>query len=460
MEEPVTFSLSSAYGQAAQTFTLGEGRLARPRFRYSASMSLGFDDNILQVPTNSVGVPEIRQKVLVDPGVPEAQFAQVPIFRTEIRIINGNFVRVQVPTGQTRSVLVEPARPPKFKEVVVQPEIPPAERLGSFFARASANYEIQFASRRTVFTFDLRGNADYYFDRPNDQTDLNGSLSFNYVRRLTPRLQFSASANLAYLSQPDVRRLNTPTRNVGDYFNGTSKFDLAYRWSSRFTTVSSLSLNALHYTEPAQQTGDYFETLFGTEARYLWSPRLTVLVEGRYGLTMYPNTPALESSTLYGLLGAEYRFSARLSGTIRAGLSQRTFDNNRESAVTPYLETTASWRLLPTAFVSWNSRFGFEEPPDSHTEVQSLRTGLSLVNAFSARLRGSGGVTYIRRVSTNNLFDSEVTEHTVDANLGMEYQWSRRLSLNAVYSFTDVFSTTKVTDYYRNRVFFGVEYSF
>jgi opacity protein-like surface antigen len=273
-------------------------------------------------------------------------------------------------------------------------------------------------------------------------------------------MQFSASANLAYLSQPDVRRINTPSRNVGEYFNATSKFDLSYRWGPRFTTVSSLSLNALSYTEPVQQPGNYIETLFGTEARYLWSSRLTVLAEGRYGFTTYPNTPVLESHTIYGLLGGEYRFSARLTGTLRAGLSQRTFNDTGESSVTPYMETTASWRLLPTAFVNWSSRFGFEEPSDPNSQVQSFRTGLSVINAFSARLRGSAGVTYIGRTTTNDVVDTDVTEHTVDANLGLEYQWSRHLSLNAVYSYTDVFSTAKVSDYYRNRIFFGVEYSF
>ncbi len=459
-EAPASFSLSSAYGQAAQTFTLGEGRLARPRYRYSVTLSFGYDDNILQSPTVSEAIPEVRQEVLVDPGVPQAIFQQVPIFRTETRVVNGNFVNVQVPTGQTRLVLVEPARPPEFESVVVQPEIPPTERLGSFFARTSASFETQFASRRTVFTFDLRANADYYFDRPNDQTDLNGSISFNFIRRLTPRMQFSASANLAYLSQPDVRRINTPTRNVGEYFSTTSKFDLSYRWSPRFTTVSSISANALNYSEPAQQVSNYLETLFGTEARYLWSPRLTVLVEGRYGLTMYPNSPTLESRTAYALMGAEYRYSARLSGTVRAGLSQRTFVETGESSISPYLETTTSWRVLPTAFVTWNNRFGFEEPPDASSQVQSFRTGLSFINAFSARLRGSAGFTYISRTTTNELAESEITEQTVDANLGVEYQWSRRLSLNGVYSYTDVFSTTKVSDYYRNRIFFGLEYSF
>jgi hypothetical protein len=36
----------------------GEGRLARPKFRYTGSVSFGYDDNILQTPTNSPGTPD------------------------------------------------------------------------------------------------------------------------------------------------------------------------------------------------------------------------------------------------------------------------------------------------------------------------------------------------------------------------------------------------------------------
>ncbi len=47
----LTFVRPNAYGQSSQIFnSVGIGR---PRFRYTASVQIGFDDNVLQTPTNS-----------------------------------------------------------------------------------------------------------------------------------------------------------------------------------------------------------------------------------------------------------------------------------------------------------------------------------------------------------------------------------------------------------------------
>ncbi|RYD84900.1 MAG: autotransporter outer membrane beta-barrel domain-containing protein [Verrucomicrobiaceae bacterium] len=307
---------------------------------------------------------------------------------------------------------------------------------------------------------DLRGNADYYFSRPNDQLDLTGSLAFSFLHRITPRMQFSASASLSYLSQPDVRLVNGPSRNVGDYFSATSKFDLSYRWTKRFTTVTSFSLNSLLYSQAAQQFGDYYEGVLGTEARYGWSPRLTLLADVRYGQISYPNNSLLNTHTLYLLLGGEYALSRQISTSLRLGESIRTFDESGGSSAAPYAEATASWRYSPRGFLSLNSRFGFEESGSAETETQSLRVGLSATHAFSARLRGSMGVTYVHRTSTNEIANTDFAEQTFDFNLGFDYAFSKRMSFNGSYVFTTSTSDAEANDYYRNRIFLGVQYSF
>lgn len=429
--------------------------MARPRFRYSVSVSTGYDDNTLQTPTVTQEIPEITIPVEVEPATPAVTLQEV-VLVPQVKLIEGVPTVVQVPTTVTRVV---PAKPAKVEDVVVQKRIPAQERVGSFFTRASGNYEITFASRRTVFTMDLRGNADYYFSRPNDQTDFTGSLAFNFLHRITPRMQFSASASLAYLSQPDVRLINGPTRNVGDYFSATSKFDLSYRWTKRFTTVTSFSLNSLLYTETAQQIGNYYEGVLGTEARYAWSPRLTLLGEVRYGQITYDQNSLLNSSTIYLLLGGEYVLSKRISTSLRLGESIRSFETGGSDA-TPYLESTVSWRYNPVGFLSWNTRFGFEESGSADTEVLSLRTGLSAVQAFSSRLRGSAGLTYVHRTYSNHTTNIDATEQTFDVNVGLEYALTKRFSLNASYVFTTSISDSEVNDYYRNRIFLGAEYSF
>jgi opacity protein-like surface antigen len=429
-------------------------------------MQIGYDDNTLQSPTKSEAIPAITQEVLVQPAQP-GRFVEVPNIVTRIvEVRPGVFEPVQVVEG-TR-LEFQKGQNEKFETVVLQEEIPKLDRIGSFFIRASANYEITFGSRRTVFTMDLSGNADYYFSRPNDQTDLTGSISFNYLYRVTPRMTFSATASVALLAQPDVRILNAPTQNVGDYYSVTSRFNLSYQWAKRFSTVSSFSFNSILYSDSSPQRSNFAESTLGTEARFRWSARFTALVDGRYSLVRYSENPVLDASTAYLLLGAEYAFTSRLSATLRLGGSLRTFENldtstsfdGEDTATTPYMEGTVSWRYAPTGFLTLNSRFGFEEPPGPQSEVIGARTGISAIQAFSARVRGSAGVTYINRTTTTEGVDEEFSEQTLDLQLGLQYAFSSRFSLNASYTYTQTFSNNEVSDYYRNRIFIGGEYTF
>jgi hypothetical protein len=454
-EAAPTFSIPGAYGRSAQSFTLGEGRLARPRFEYSATMQLGYDDNVLQTPND--GVPEVTQDVLVDPGSPPETIL-VPQFETRIRIINGVPTPTQVFVGNVP--VTKPGRDPTVETQVVAPA---QEPVGSFLSRTSLGAEFTFASRRTVFTMDLRGNADFYFDRPNDSNDLTGSVSFSYLHKITPRMQFTTSGTASYLSQPDLSIVNGPTRNVGDYFSAYLRSNLSYQWTRRFSTVGSFSLNTVLYSVEAQKPGNYFEGILGAEARYAWNRRLTLLGETRFGQVSYPENDVLNSNTVYLLLGAEYILSKRLTTTIRIGESMRTFtnaENGEGASMAPYMEATMNWRLSKAGALNFFSRFGFEESSSAATETLGLRAGVNYIQAFSARLRGNAGIAYSNRNSTFTSTNTDFTEQSVDVNLGLQYTLSQRFALTASYTYTQTLSDNASNDYYRNRIFFGGEYTF
>lgn len=449
-DSEATFSIPGGYGKPAQRFTAGEGRLARPRFRYTGSVSFGYDDNIFQAPTNS-GSPDTVVTVLASPGTPG---------RTEVGIgPNGEIVTVTLPGTD-----------PKTQKVVI-PGLAGQDRIGSFLTRGNVGFDVQFASRKTLFTFDIRTGADVYWDRPGKDVDYTGSVALMYLRRLTPRLQFTANASASYQTQPDLSQINTSTRQAGSFLNATSKLDLSYRLSPRLSVVGSLSYNAVRYTEEVQQFGDYGETVFGTELRYLFSPRLTLLGEVRYSSTAYETTVSRDATTLFLLLGGEITLSRRFTSTVRLGGSVRSFDEGGgDSTISPYGELTLSYQLAKATIIRINGRYGFEEPPDAQSELVSLRSGLSLVQSFSPRLRGSVGVNYVRQTSTSTPLavppateappEVSTTINTLDSTIGFEYNLSRYWTLNANYSYSREFGTNAFRDYYRNRVFVGAEYDF
>lgn len=444
-----SFSIPGGYGRPAQQFTAGEGRLARPRFRYTGSVSFGYDDNIFQAPTDSRS-PDTVVTVLANPGTPE---------RTEVGI---------GPNGEIMTVTL-PGRDAQTQKIVI-PGVAGQDRIGSFLTRANVGLDVQFASRRTLFTFDIRTGADVYWDRPGKDVDYTGSVALMYLRRLNPRLQFTANASASYQTQPDLSVINTSTRQAGSFLNATSKLDLSYRLSPRLSVVGSLSYNAVRYTEEVQQFGDYGETVFGTELRYLFSPRLTLLGEVRYSSTSYATTVARDASTLSLLLGGEITLSRRFTSTVRLGATSRSFDAGGDSATSPYGELTLSYQLARATIVRINGRYGFEEPRDAQSELVSLRAGLSLVQSFSPRLRGSVGVNYVRQTSTTMPLavppateappEESTTTNTLDSTIGFEYNLNRYWTLNANYSYSREYGTIAFRDYYRNRVFVGAEYEF
>ena len=76
-QAPTSFSVPGFYGHGTQQFTVGEGRLARPRFRFTGNISIGYDDNVFQTPTHPASTPEQKVNVLVSSGTPATTATQV-----------------------------------------------------------------------------------------------------------------------------------------------------------------------------------------------------------------------------------------------------------------------------------------------------------------------------------------------------------------------------------------------
>ncbi len=256
---PESFTLPGAYGQAPLTFSAGMGRLARPRYVFTGTAQFGYDDNVLQTPTAQLGIPAKFQTVQTQVAIPDQTIyvAIPPTGRQPIGIRPHPTIVAETIKGQ----------PALFETVQVSPAVVPQAQVGSAVARTGLGFEMQMANRKTVFTADAHVNADYYFSRPNDQTDFNGNIALIYAHRYSSRVQFSATVSAAYLSQPDVRVVSGPTRQVGDYLTYNSKFDLSYQFNKRISTVTSLTLGDLSYMNAIQKLNDTYTVGIGEELR-------------------------------------------------------------------------------------------------------------------------------------------------------------------------------------------------
>lgn len=461
-EEATTFNVPGAYGQSSQTLTSGEGRLGHPRFEYSASFDVGYDDNPLQVPTENPPIPSFVVQKGIDPILTFVPFSyyQYPGPPGKQPVIPG----VASPPAQpVLKTIYLPLRYPGQEEVIFSPDVISAQRQGSFVMRAGVEGNVQFSNRNTAFTVDARLGTDYYLDRPGRAYDPNGSLSLAYVRKLSPRMQFSALLNGSYSSQPNLSQINTATNGSADLLLVNSKLDLSYRWVKRFQTDTSLTLSIFDYLDALNAPNNRWSATVGNEFRYSWSAKTVFVLEGRYLQTSYFDRDTLNTHSTFALVGGDFLFTRHLRSTVRLGEEISTFELTGDSNSSPYVETNLTWQFARASLLSANVRYGFEDPPTQNSTLETLRFGMNLAQAVTPRLRATIGTFIVNQTSTTDLGTGEAlafTRNTLQISLGAQYIYSRRLNFNANYTYTQGTSDYKYSAYYRNQLFMGFSYTF
>ena len=504
-QAPTSFSVPGFYGRGQQQYVVGEGRLARPRFRTTLNVSEGYDDNVFQTPTNAQSVPEQEVKVLIRPATRSSiQYVTIP---SGDPLVPDQAAAVEV-SGQKA----------KFQTTRI-PGIAAPQREGSWVTRTELGFDMQLANRRSLFTFDLSGGNSYYWNRTGTKSDYTASLAMVYLYKLTGRMQFTMSLSTSYQSQPDFSVPNQPTTNsAGSYIPFNAKADLSYRLTPRFSAVTSVSYNGLYYVEKSEQASNYGETTFGTELRYLFSPRLTLLGELRYSSQIHSDDSARDTNTTYALVGGELTLTRRFNATLRLGEALQTFSETGDKQSAPYGEATLSYRLSRGTTIQWNGRYGYEVAGSADSRVIVARSGLQLTHIFSPRLQASLSMNYnhsstettqeveVAPVATTTApapapapatappaatttaepattdpattpatppatpkepkkprtetVITETVQDTIDASLAFQYILSRRWTLSLNYSYTMAIGPAETNDYYRQRVYVGAEYQF
>ncbi len=332
-------------------------------------------------------------------------------------------------------------------------------RSRSGFTWVNGHWDAQWLKPRTAFTVNVEAGGDFYWDRPGNSSDFNARLGMMYVHKVDPRTQVSANASLAFLSQPDYSNIYSPTnQSAGDYFTGSTKFDLSHRWTPHFSTITSASVNLLKYVNEGAATlsNSYWSFIFGNEFRFQSSPRYTWVAEGRYGLDEYVSNTALNAQTAYLLGGLDWIASRRVTATFRSGASIRSYDAGGSSTA-PYAEASVNYRAGRHSTLSVNGRYGFEQATNAGDENLSYRFGLLYQRAFTSRFSGNAGVNFIHtdyeaRSGTSSRSD------VYDLNAGLQYRLNRHFTLGLRYNYTLQNSTSGSGSYDRNRVLFSAQY--
>ena len=334
-------------------------------------------------------------------------------------------------------------------------------RTGSGFTSVNVHWDAQWLKPTSVFTVSAEGGGDFYWNRPSGSTDYNGRLSVLYIKKIDPRTQFSANGSFAYLSQPDYSNLYSSTsQSAGDFFTGSTKFDLSYRWTPLISTTTSASVNLLKYVNESTAAGanSLWSFIFGNEFRLHTSPRVTWVAEGRYGFDHYINNGALNSQTAYVLGGLDWNASRYLTTSFRTGATFRSYDVGGSSSA-PYAEVSLNYLTGRHSTLSLNGRYGYEQAVSAGDENLAYRFGLVYQQAFTSRISGNVGINYVRTDSKPRTGTRSSTD-VIDLNVGLQYRFDRHFSLASRYSYTLEDSSTGLQNFDRNRIFVFAQYEF
>jgi opacity protein-like surface antigen len=339
----------------------------------------------------------------------------------------------------------------------------------SWFASPSAVLIYQFGNPRLAMDLVTGAGITYYFDHPGGRDyDPNLHLRLSLAYKASERLTFDLSAFAAYQAQPDITSALSANRFLGNFFRTEDIISAHYRWTPRFSTITSYSFSAIEYENSAASAGDRLQDQLGEELRYLLFPTTTAIAGYRIGITDYQTTGHNPVNQLF-TAGLDQTFGPHLIGIFHGGLQVRS------GQTSPYVEAGLHYSLEPGAtrygtgtYVIWTNRYSIEESgTGAGSGRETFRTNLLLNYEITARISANLIISYQHGTGAQEIgFNGGAAENVFDISPGVRYAITPSVAVNAGYSHIEVDrgSTSAIASqllsYTRNRYFVGLTYTF
>jgi Putative beta-barrel porin 2 len=243
---------------------------------------------------------------------------------------------------------------------------------------------------------------------------------------------------------------------VQDHFYTTDIFSLTYHWSTRFSMITSYTLDRVQYAQASiGNSQDRFENTLGEKFQFGLTRRTQLVGEYRFETINYDTAPT-DSTTHFLLAGINHNLTEHLIVHARAGESFRSLENDGSMA-SPYFESVVDYTSSNHS-LSWTSSYGYESPTAvGVTTTKTWRTGLRLTYDLTSRLNSTTGIYYHHDENTGGT-SSTASQDSLDVTLGLRYTINKHFTLNLDYKHTTLGSMGSTPGYSRNSYLGGVTY--
>ena len=304
----------------------------------------------------------------------------------------------------------------------------------------------------------------WYEGREDDETDLLHDLTVNFIQNLSKRLTLDVSDSLRAGQLPELCDENGYiVREDNDNYYNTARASLLFQ----LTPETRIDLSGRYITlvynnddEDAHYYDNYDSWVGGLTLRQLLASRTTVLADFRYQQVAYDHNPAAfsrDSDSLFAGLGLEHTFARELIGSLRGGVQQRMYDDDKvyDDQTEPYVE--ASLTLMPTTatrFTLTGSYSISESDISNYLSQERMYCSISAAHDFGKRLGAYISASYAHGVYDGEYSagqdQSDVEEDSYAVTARLSYKLADRNWLELNYQFLKMDSDSDARASYDN----------
>ena len=342
-----------------------------------------------------------------------------------------------------------------------------SDKTDSFRIVDELSLQLNVVLKTTYLSVDYTPAATWYDERKDDEFDVYHNLTVNFLQDLGERLTLDVADTLRAGRLPELYDDNgyIVREDNDNYFNST-RASLMFKLTPETRLDLSGRYMFLTYDDDELHRYDNYDSwVAGLTLRHLFPSRTTGFVDFRYQQLMYDHSPEnfnRDSDTIFGGVGLEQTFSRNFIGTLRGGVQQRVYDDDKlfDDQTQPYVE--GSLTFLPGA--NSLTRFTFtasysisESDISSYLSQERTAFSLSAAHEFTKRIGAFVSASY-----AHGEYDADyslgkslpgIDEDTYTVSARLSYKIAERNWLELNYQFLKLDSDSKARESYSdNRV--------
>jgi hypothetical protein len=301
----------------------------------------------------------------------------------------------------------------------------------------------------TLFQASYEFDATYYANRPGDKWDFAHDALLRVAHSFSPRFDIDVRDNFTYGQESSITSGSVTQRYQGNFFENLGSIAGTYKWTDRFSTVTTYQNTLLQYQDATvADTNNYMQNGISQDFKLTITPETTGVLNFTWTNTAYDTIPRSNNDYIISA-GADHYFTPELLFSGRAGVEVTDFWNPAISdQLGPYANLQFIWNYAQKSNVSIGythrealtdfSAYGTQRTNQfnggvTHYITPKLSAGLNFVyilgmyegdTAFGPSAAALGGSNY--------------DENTWQVNLNLGYEINTWLSAQAGYIHSEI----------------------